>query len=302
MSIYTDLYKDTINYQCNSCGKKRLALIPPTMRINVDARGLCEFVDVHICKDELLTANVLFIDPNRAVRSQMAVSSRNKPADNAEFAIPIPQKSAHAKYDIIPTENFKASIIREMEIKDEFRNIIYSLNTEKPREKIEIDTTSELGFISIQANITRNTNEIKAQSWLQKLADLLEKTANLDENIFSILMYFLDEKMKEELTDVNAKALDCILQSTISLPNAKETALSDFNQLKSSTFKKLTIVEVIYYTNILKMCTGNNSQTLIEVYTNLDQKLPLFLFLNAVYDLIYNNLLEVEKLEFLSLD
>ncbi|MCE7746859.1 MAG: hypothetical protein GPJ51_00565, partial [Candidatus Heimdallarchaeota archaeon] len=52
MSVYADLHKDTINYQCNSCGKRRMALIPPTMKINVDSRGLCEFVDVHICKDE----------------------------------------------------------------------------------------------------------------------------------------------------------------------------------------------------------------------------------------------------------
>lgn len=302
MSVYTDLHKDTINYQCNSCGKRRMALIPPTMKINVDSRGLCEFVDVHICKDEHLTANVLFIDPNRAVRSQMVVSSKNKPIENSEFAIPMPQKSSHAKYEIVPDNNFEARIIREMEIKDEFRNIIYSLNTDKPREKIEIDTTSELGFINIQANITRNTTEEKAQAWLQKLADLIEKTANLDENIFSNLIYFLDEKMKEDLSDENAKAINCILQSTISLPHAEETALSDFNQLKGSVFKKLTIVEVIYYTNILKICTNNNSQTLTEVYSHMEQKLPLFLFLNAVYDLINNNLLEVEKLEFLSLE
>lgn len=115
-------------------------------------------------------------------------------------------------------------------------------------------------------------------------------------------MYFLDEKMKEEISDLNCKALDCILQSTISLPHAKETSLYEFNQLKGSTFKKLTIVEVIYYTNILRICTNNNSKTLIEVYSSLDQKLPLFLFLNAIYDLIYNDLLEVEKLEFLTLD
>ena len=302
MSVYTDLQKDTINYLCNSCGKKRLALIPPTMKINCDARGLCEFVDVHKCKDNQLSANVLFIDPNRAVRSQMAVSSRNKPSEDLEFAIPIPQKTSHAKFDIIPDSSFEARIIREMEIKDEFRNVIYSLNTNKPREKLEIDVTSELGFISLNANITRNTTEAKALAWLQKLADLLERTANLDENIFSILMYFLDEKMKEELTDFNAKAIDCILQSSISLPHAKESALNDFNQLKGSTFKKLTIVEVIYYTNILKICTNNNSQTLIDVFSNLEQKLPLFLFLNAIYDLVFNNLLEIEKLEFLSIE
>lgn len=302
MSVYTNLDKDTINYQCNVCGKKRLALIPPTMKINCDARGLCEFVDVHKCKDEQLSANVLFIDRNRAVRSQLAVSSRSDTTQDLEFAIPLPEKTSHARFEIIPDKNFEARIIRELEIKDDFRNIIYSLNTNKPREKIEIDTTSELGFISLSANITRNTTEEKAQKWLQKLVDLVEKTANLDENIFSKLIYFLDEKLKEDLTDTNAKTLDCILQSTISVPHAKESALVDFNQLKNSTFKKLTIVEVIYYTNILKICTNNDNRTLIEVYTSLDQKLPLFLFLNAVYDLVYNNLLEVDKLEFLSID
>ena len=35
---------------------------------------------------------------------------------------------------------------------------------------------------------------------------------------------------------------------------------------------------------------------------NLEQKLPLFLFLNAIYDLVFNNLLEIEKLEFLSIE
>ena len=97
-------------------------------------------------------------------------------------------------------------------------------------------------LISINANITRNTTEEKAQKWLHTLADSLEKTANLDENIFSILIYFLDEKMKEEVSDLNCKALDCILQSTISLPHAKETALNEFNQLKGSAFKRLTII------------------------------------------------------------
>ena len=36
--------------------------------------------------------------------------------------------------------------------------------------------------------------------------------------------------------------------------------------------------------------------------TNIEQKLPLFLFLNAIYDLMNNDLLEVEKLEFLTLE
>ncbi len=302
MSLQTDLHRETISYLCNNCGKKRIALIPPTMKINVDSRGLCEFVDVHLCKETELSANILFIDSNRAVRSQVPVASESKPAEDFEFSIPMPEKISHAKYEIKPNESFKARIIREMEIKDEFRNIIYIINTDKPREKLEVETSSELGFIKISANITRNTNEEKAQAWLQKLADLVEKTANLDEGIFSILMYFLDEKMKENMNDTNAKALDCILQSTVSLPFSKDNALNDFNQLRNTVFKKLTVVEVIYYTNLLKICTNNESKTLLDVYSNLEQKLPLFLFLNAVHDLIYHNLMEIEKLEFISID
>ncbi len=301
MSTQTDLYKETITYQCNSCGKKRLALIPPTMTVKCDSRGLCEFVDVHVCKDEELTANILFIDTNRAVRSQVPVS-KTEQSSTEGFAIPMPSKTEHATYPIVPEENYRGKVIRELEVKDDFRNLIYVLKSDKALDKINSEATSKLGFISIQANLSRNTTDEKASKWLQKLADLLEKTANLDEDIFSYLVYFLDHKMLEELNNQNSAELDIILQSTVSVPTANEDVLNVYNELRKTIFKDLNIVDNIFYTNLLKSCIKNDNLTILGVYNSMEQKLPLFLYLDAIYNLEKNNLIEIEKVEFLTVD
>ena len=301
MSFRTDLFKETISYQCNSCGKKRLASIPPSMTIKCDSRGLCEFVDVHVCKDSELTANILFIDKNRAVRSQVPVS-KSEEQSSGGFAIPMPTKTAHSTYTIVPNEDYRGKVIRELEVKDDFRNLIYLLKSEKALDKINSDSNSELGFISIKANLTRNTTEEEADEWLQKLADLIEKTANLDEDIFSYLAYFLDHKMVEKLTKQNTAELEIILQSTVSIPIASEDAINEFNELKKTVFKDLNIVDNIYYTNPLKSCINNDSKTILAIYDNMDQKLPLFLYLDAVYHLEKSGLIEIEKVEFLTIE
>lgn len=302
LSIQNNLQKETITYQCNRCGKKRIALIPPSMTVKCDSRGLCEFVDVHECKDSELTAILLFIDKNRAVRSQVPISSDTELPSTDEFAIPMPSKVKHTTYTIKPNENYRGKIIRELEIKDNYRNLNYTLKSEKPLDKLNVDACSELGFMSIQANLSRNTTEDKARAWLQKLADLLEKTANLDEDIFSYLIYFLDQKLIEDLNNQNSKELEIILQSTVSFPLAEENVLDEYNNLRKTVFKKLTIVDNIFYTNILKSCINNESQTILDIFNNLEQKLPLFLYLAAIYNLAENNLIEIEKVEFLTID
>ncbi|OLS30824.1 MAG: hypothetical protein HeimAB125_18000 [Candidatus Heimdallarchaeota archaeon AB_125] len=67
--------RETITYQCNQCHQKRILLLPAAMDIKVDSRGLSEYVDLHTCKNSEIIANVLFIDPQLAVRSQVHVSS-----------------------------------------------------------------------------------------------------------------------------------------------------------------------------------------------------------------------------------
>ena len=67
----TQATKSMINYLCNSCNKKCAVVFPSAPKMELDPRGLAEYVDVHPCKNEELVANILFVDPQFAVRSQV---------------------------------------------------------------------------------------------------------------------------------------------------------------------------------------------------------------------------------------
>lgn len=272
------------------------------MEIKVDSRGLSEFVDIHKCKDDKLTALILFVDAQYSVRSQVPISSEeattSAPDDFASIPVPVPRKSGLAKIKINPPENFKASVINELIVKDRLRQLQYSLKPKNAVENRDIMLDSQFCFIHIHANVSKRTSLSKAKRWFKEIANLLEQTIHLKDEVFTLLLTYLEEKLKKDSFIQEFKELEILLNGPVTVPISTKKSIKDFDSRWSKIEGKLNLSDYNEYHKLLLACLDNKHQTLLEIFSLMQGHMKLPYFLSAIYDLFCNAFMKLEKPQF----
>jgi len=272
------------------------------MEIRIDSRGLCEFVDIHKCKDDKLTALILFVDAQYAVRSQVPISSEESatsaPDDFATIPVPVPRKSGLAMIKIKPPENFKASVINELIIKDKLRQLQYSLEPKKTVDNRDIMIDSQFCFVHIRANVSKKTDLTKAKRWFKEIANLIEQTVHINDEVFTLLLEYLEEKLKKDDFIQEFKELMILLNGSVTVPISTKKSIKDFDSIWGSIDGKLTLGDYNKYNKLLIACLDNKQKTLLDIFSLLQGQMKLSYFLSAFYDLFCNAFVKLEKPQF----
>ena len=272
------------------------------MEIKVDSRGLSEFVDIHKCKDDKLTALILFVDARYAVRSQVPISSEaastSAPTDSTSIPVPVPKKSGLAKIKIVPPANFKASVITELIINDRLRQLQYSLKPKKILENRDIKIDSQFCFIHIHAKVSKKTDLGNAKKWFKEIANLLEQTVHINDEVFTLLLEYLEEKLIKDSFTREFKELMLLLNGPFTVPISDKNSLKDFDKRWSKLEGKLTQGDYEEYNKILLICLDNRNKTLLEIFNLMQDQMKLSYFLSAFNDLISNAFMILEKPQF----
>ena len=291
-----------ITYVCNTCTKKRIILFPAGMEIKVDSRGLSEFVDIHKCKDDKLTALILFVDTQYAVRSQVPINSEeaqsSTPDNFASIPVPIPRKTELARIDIIPPENFKASVINELIVKDRLRQLQYSLEPKKTIEDRDITIDSQFCFVNIQANVSKKADLAGAKRWFKEIANLLEQTVHIQDEVFTLLLVYLEEKLKKDSFIREFKELEILLTGPVTVPVSSKKSVKDFDDRWVNIAGKLTLGDYNNYHKIILSCLDNKQKTVLDIFSLVEGHMKLSYFLSAIYDLFCNAFIRLEKPQF----
>ncbi len=294
-----------ISYVCNLCQRTRMAMFPLSLDIKVDERGLFEFVDTHKCKDDEISANILYIDKENIVRSQVSISAEEKPNEKqkekeeiiATLSIPVPAKREFPTQNIIPDHRFKKFNIKELMVKDKLRQLIFS-TTSDHSSICDITVKSPLGFIEINANITKLTDENSASWWLDNIAKVLEEVVYVDEKVFAYLLSYVDNKIKKQINETELIELEYICNSHISIPISSEKTLEMYNKEGQSIFPKLALLDSVYYKQILEECVNNDSITLFEIIGKISSNISISSFVSIFHNLEEKALIKLEKLQF----
>jgi len=272
------------------------------MEIKVDSRGLSEFVDIHKCKDDKLTALILFVDARYAVRSQVHISSEaasaSAPNDSTSIPVPVPKKSGLAKIKIVPPVNFKASVITELIINDRLRQLQYALKPKKALENRDIKIVSKFCFIHIHAKVSKKTDLGNAKKWFQEIANLLEQTVHITDKVFTLLLEYLEEKLMKDSFTREFKELMLLLNGPFTVPISDKKSLKDFDKRWSKLEGKLTPGDYEAYNKILIICLDNRNKTLLDIFNLLQDQMILSYFLSAFNDLFSNAFMILEKPQF----
>ena len=291
-----------ITYVCNSCQEKRIILFPANMKIKVDSRGLSEFVDIHKCKNDELKALILFVDAQYAVRSQVPISSEEattSAADNfASIPVPMPRKTELGKIEIQPDDKFKASVINELKIKDRLRQLQYLLAPKKNIADRDIKIDSQFCFIQIEANVSKKADLAIAKRWFKEIANILEQTVNVQDKVFTLLLTYLEDKMKHDSFVREFKEVEILLHGPVTIPMTTQAAITDFEDRWVSLSAKLTLGDYSEYKKILLVCLDNKNQTLLDIYDLLSSQMNPSYFLAAIFELFRNSFIKLEKPQF----
>ncbi len=281
-----------------------MVMLPEGVEVRVDSRGLCEYVDVHQCKDSILTANILFVDTQYNVRSQVHVTKEQDIYSDKHFdlVIPAPKKVELAIRGIDLAEEFKANYIRELEIKDELRQLKYSIKLIRTRQFGKIAVTSQMGFVDIKVILTDLADEEISYEWFQGIANIIESLAQFDERALPYVLVYLDEKINDKMTDENRTELEILLRSSVALPKSNRKVLEILKEQKKKIFPKISPSDFTDYRNILINCLNNTSECLLDIYEKMRRHIHFYLFLSAIRDLSQNALLSLEKVEFYTID
>jgi len=294
-----------ITYVCNTCIKKRIILFPAGMEIKVDSRGLSEFVDIHNCKDEKLTALILFVDSRYAVRSQVPISSEDATQSSQDnltnIPVPVPKKTELATIDINTPENFKATFIKELFVNDRLRQLQYSLQPKKTVEKRDIKIDSQFLFVHIHANVSKKISLAKAKKWFKEIANLLEQAIHIEDEVFTLLIIYLEEKLKKNPSPREFKELEILLNGPVTVPISSKKLVEDSYANWGSLDGNLTLSDYDEYDKIMLACLDNKHNTLLEIFSQMKEHMKFSYFLSAIYDLFSNNFIQLEKPQFFAI-
>lgn len=283
-------------------------LIPPALRKEkVDLQGYVEYFDFHTCKDKKIVVNVLCVDVSYSVRSQVLLDSPIEKKEKKEqitdvFSIPTPQKAELKVKKIEPTSDFGAFNLRKIQIKDSLRNCVCVIGLKEKGRTVTVN--SPMGFIEIEALYCEELDEAITKKWFETLSKYLESLEFLDDIIMKYIPTYLDYWLSYEPIEREVLELDLLLHLTTSLPISK-LSQEDLQGMQWKTiFPNKPVNNHRIYNSILRLCENNEKMTLLDVYeeilNSLSQMLSLPFYISAVRDLIANDFLEVEKLEFVT--
>lgn len=321
-----------IEYQCNKCQKQRNLNIPSRLLQTDTLSTILEFVDVHKCDQNNLSAVKCFIDSSRTVRSQVHIKSTHYgyetdrdfssvPDENEMYkslGIPIPQKVAMSK-KVFEAPNFKRINITGLEIKDKIRNTTYIF--EKSEEGKKFTIKSILGFIEVQVFISekvtnriyrewkqklKSTQDTRKMSfpfagtrkWIQHAANILETSVFLDEIFLKLIAEFIDENIVEEPTERNLVELDLLVSSTIAFPKSSSDEFRRFNTEQSILFSEMSPNLRILAKDLMVYFLTNQDKSILYSYKEMDINQSFNKFLFVMSHLVYEGFLKINKLEF----
>ena len=189
-----------IDYECNICKQTRILYILPSLHQTVDEKGYVEYVDIHPCADDRLNANILYVDKNMVVRSQVPVRVGDDVSTQeiSAMQIPVPKKVDFKIAKIEPEKSFKYKNLKSFNIVDRLRQAHFQLKEKGDGKLLEV--TSELDFIDIEAKISKNIDIDIAEDWLKQLASILEAIVLLEEENLSFIIHYLYPKIKDPQT------------------------------------------------------------------------------------------------------
>ncbi len=321
-----------VEYQCNKCQKQRNLNIPSKLLKSDTLSTILEFVDVHNCAQNNLSAIKCFIDNFLTVRSQVHIKSTHYGYETdrdfstgedeqdifKSLGIPTPQKIAMVE-KVFDTKTFERINITGLEITDKIRNSKYTFDKKEEGKRITIKST--LGFIEIQVFISAKIvdriykewkHQLKtaskqgqksfpfteARKWIQHIADTLESLVYLDEVVLKLIAEFIDDNIVEEPTERNLVELDLLVNSTIAFPKSSSEGLRRFNTEQATIFQELSPNIKILCKELIVFYLTNHEKSILDTYKemNPNQSYPQFLF--ALSHLVHEEFLKINKLEF----
>lgn len=319
-----------VRYQCNYCSKLRKLIIPKNI-VDIKDDTLCQYVDVHRCKDNEYAAIVCFVDNNLTVRAQSRIKAthagyepdrdftakeNNTPDPFKLFNIPLPSQTNFVEKKI---KNFLffSNNIEGLTIKDRLRNCIYRIAQQDGAKAITV--LSNLGFIEITLFLKENASKElyqrwkqvrKAQTdlrtfpydnvrqWIKILADNLESVVTLDETVLSYIAEYIDRYVLEPPEEQKLLELTLLIQMTISVPYTEPDLIEKFELESKNVLNGVTIVDIRNMGDILELCLNNFSKTLRDIYNDQEGISTFSDFVKAVYLLEKHGYLKIHKLAF----
>jgi hypothetical protein len=299
LSEQTDYQK--ILYQCNQCGKKRIAEFPMTLKFQIDYRGLGNFVDVHSCKDGKVNGNILFVDYQNSVRSQEPIGGEGdddfKEDEFTELSIPSPETTELKTSLIKAPRDFQALKLKNLNIKDRLRRLNFQLENGQKSDS-NLSVVSKMKFIEISVDLSDSLELSEAQEWFQNIADLLDCVIQLNDNVLTYLVLFLEERLEHKPEEADKKFLDLLLNSPLTLPITNKKSIDFFMEQKEQLFSQINQDDYHCYNCILESSLDNYSKTLLVVYDELCHQMKISHFLQSIYELSSHALVNLLKLEF----
>ncbi len=318
---------------CNKCQKERQLSIPAKLIRTENITNIIEFVDVHKCDENNLSAVKCFIDNHLVVRSQVHIKSTHYGYETdrdfssvsdeqdlyAQLGIPAPKKVEMSKTKI-DSKNFKKVNILGMEIKDKIRNSEYIF--EKRAEGQIFTIKSILGFVEINLHLdgkvaNRVLKEWKQQvkraslqmqeqrfpfnsvkKWIQYVANSLESLVYLDEEVLKLIADYLDDNILVEPTQRKLTELELLVNSTICFPKASSESIQKFNDKKSVLYPDLSPNELIFLKELLVFCLGNYEKSVLYVFNERGLHRDFSEYVFALSHLVNEKLINIIRLEF----
>ena len=291
-----------IDYECNICKRTRIIYILPSLHQTVDEKGYVEYVDIHPCADDRLNANILYVDKNMVVRSQVPVRVGDDVSTQeiSAMQIPVPKKVDFKIAKIEPEKSYKYKNIKSLNIVDRLRQTHFQLK-EKGDGKL-LKVTSELDFIDIEVKMSKNTDIDLAEDWLKQLASILEAIVLLDEEMLSFMILYLDPKISEPPTGESIIELDMILHAKSSFPIASLKSYATFRRQwpKIQSERKGTDFES--YEKLLTYCIGNQYKTLLDIFFKAESAMNFLHFIDMIEDMSMLGLINIRKTQFFTVD
>ncbi|MFW9852881.1 MAG: hypothetical protein ACFFDS_08060 [Candidatus Thorarchaeota archaeon] len=287
-----------IDYECNRCRKTRILYVLPALHHRVDEKGYVEYVDVHVCRDDRLTANILYVDSSMIVRSQVPVKVGDEMSTSEikDLEIPVPKKIDFKEAAITPIKEFRYKNIKKMDISDRLRQTKFTLK--KKGDGIILDVSSELQFIDLESIISKGTDKEVAEDWFKQVASILEAIVLLDEEMLSYLIAYLDPKLTEPPTGESIIEIDLILHAKSSFPVASLKSYATFRRQWPKIKDDFEGKEFSTYEKLLTYCIDNDYKTLLDIYFKSMDKMSFSRYIDMIEDLAMLGLLNIRKTEF----
>ena len=297
-SLITKTGRRKIDYECNNCKKTRIIYVLPTLHHDVDKTGYVEYVDIHACLEDKLTANILYVDKSMVVRSQVPVKVGDDltPNEISSMQIPVPKKMDLKEAEIVPIKEFRYKNLKSFEIIDRLRQTRFVLKKKGDGKSIEI--SSELNFIDIKIIVARSINMEIAEDWLKQIASILEAIVLLDEEMLSYIVAYLDPKLEENPTGESIIEVDMILHAKSSFPLASLKSYATFRRQWSKIQTDFKDKDFSLYEKLITYCIGNQYKTLLDIYFKAMNTLSFNAFIDRVEDLAMLGIINIKKTEF----